>query len=268
MGAVATAVIRSTDQLGQRIDLPAPARRIVSLVPSQTELLFDLGAGAAVVGCTRYCVHPAQRVAGIARVGGTKKFDFAAIDALAPDLIIANREENYADGVARLREKYPVWVSDIVSLADALAMIRAVGTLTGRAEQATSIAAEIETGFAGLTRAPARRVAYFIWRKPWMVVGGGTFIDHIVQRLGWVNVFGGLARYPEVNARALADAAPELLLLSSEPFPFREAHARELLALVPGARVLQVDGEMFSWYGSRLRLAPAYLRSLAQHRSN
>ena len=240
------------------------AQAIVSLVPSQTELLFELGVGERVVGVTKFCVHPASARRTATVVGGTKQVDFEQLDALRPDIIIANKEENTRADIERLAERYPVWLSDISTLPEALAMIRQVGGLVGAAERAEALATAIETSFAALAAVarPLVPTAYLIWRKPWMVAGSGTFIDDMLHRAGFTNAFGHLGRYPEITAEALAAAAPARILLSSEPYPFREKHLAELQALCPAARVQLVDGELFSWYGSRLRLSAAYFEQL------
>ncbi len=257
------AVIEVTDQMGRCVRIEAPARRIISLVPSQSELLFDLGLGPEVVGVTRFCTAPAAAVANVPRIGGTKRFLFERIDALAPDLILGNKEENYPEGIERLAKRYPVWMSDVYDLDDALEMITAIGVLVDRQARATALADEIRQAFTAIKPGVQRRTAYFIWRKPWMVAGSGTFIDHIMARLGLQNVFADLPRYPQVSDEALRAAGPELALLSSEPFPFDDRHVREVRALLPGADVRLVDATYFSWYGSRLRQAPKYLAEFA-----
>ena len=244
--------------------LPYLPQRIVSLVPSQTELLFDLGLGERVVGVTKFCIHPARAVGCVTKVGGTKQFRFDVIDRLQPDLILGNKEENYREGIERLAAQYPVWISDIYTLADALAMINAVGALTGAEAKAMSLTETIYTAFAEVSPGRPVRVAYFIWRNPWMVAGSNTFIDAMLNHCGFTNVFGHLPRYPEVTEAQLREALPDSLLLSSEPYPFAEKHREELQGMCPGAKVRLVDGELFSWYGSRLLHTPPYLRSLVQ----
>ncbi|SDY08492.1 ABC transporter substrate-binding protein [Hymenobacter psychrophilus] len=253
-----------TDQMGRRVAVPFPPQRIVSLVPSQTELLFDLGLGERVVGVTKFCVHPARARQSAAVIGGTKNFDFEKIDALRPDLIIGNKEENYQDGIEQLAARYPIWLSDITTLAESLDMIRRVGLLTGRKEAGDALAAEITASFAALAPTASEPVpaAYFIWRKPYMVAAGGTFIDEMLARAGFRNVFGQLGRYPEITPEQLQDAAPRQILLSSEPYPFAEKHVAEFQQHCPAAQIRIVDGELFSWYGSRLRLTAAYLKAL------
>ncbi|WP_242583055.1 ABC transporter substrate-binding protein [Hymenobacter telluris] len=252
-----------TDQMGRRVAVPFPPQRIVSLVPSQTELLFELGLGARVVGVTKFCIHPAEARKTATIIGGTKNFDFEKINTLKPDLILGNKEENYQAGIEQLAENYPVWLSDIATLPDALDMIRRVGLITGRKERADALAEEIDTSFRALpTPAASVAAAYFIWRKPYMVAASGTFIDDLLQRAGFRNVFGSLGRYPAVTPEQLAAAAPQQILLSSEPYPFSEKHIAEFQAICPTAEVRIVDGELFSWYGSRLQHSAAYLQGL------
>ncbi|MCC2547822.1 helical backbone metal receptor [Hymenobacter sp. BT175] len=252
-----------TDQMNRRVAVPFPPRRIVSLVPSQTELLYDLGLGEQVVGVTKFCIHPAEARKSAAVVGGTKNFNFDTIDALRPDLIIGNKEENYQAGIEQLAGKYPVWMSDIATLAESVDMIRRVGLVTGRKDAADTLAAAISSSFSVLEAGPALgTAAYFIWRKPYMVAATGTFIDDLLTRAGFTNAFAGLSRYPEVTAEQLALVQPRHILLSSEPYPFAEKHLAEFREICPQATVHIVDGELFSWYGSRLRHSAAYLAQL------
>ncbi|HOY05068.1 MAG TPA: cobalamin-binding protein [Saprospiraceae bacterium] len=241
-------------------------RRIVSLVPSQTELLAYLGLQEEVVGITKFCVHPAEWFQNKQRVGGTKTVNFEKTAALQPDLILANKEENERTQIEELQKHFPVWISDILTLEDALDMIRQVGGMTGKTEPAQALAVEIVRRFEGLKKEPFKtvRAAYLIWRKPYMVAARNTFVDEMMQWAGFVNVFAGLQRYPEISADALVAAAPEVVLLSSEPYPFAEKHLHAIRELCPAASVLLVDGEMFSWYGSRLLQAPAYFQALRQ----
>ncbi|OUJ73251.1 ABC transporter substrate-binding protein [Hymenobacter crusticola] len=252
-----------TDQLGRRVVVPFPPQRIVSLVPSQTELLFDLGLAARVVGVTKFCIHPSQARQQATVVGGTKNFDFEKIAALRPDLILGNKEENYQQGIEQLAEKYPVWLSDISTLEEALRMIRQVGMLTGTQAKAEALATVISGSFTNLapTALPVS-VAYFIWRKPYMVAANGTFIDDMLRRAGFINVFAKQSRYPEVTREQLAAAAPQAIFLSSEPYPFKEKHVAEFDEICPDATIRVVDGELFSWYGSRLQHSEAYFREL------
>ncbi len=215
-----------------------------------------------MVGVTKFCIHPKAAVSDVAKVGGTKQFRFEVIAQLQPDLVLGNKEENYREGIERLAAQYPVWISDIYTLVDALAMIRKVGELVSATDQAASLATTIEIAFANLVPVPPVRVAYFIWRNPWMVAGNHTFIDALLNNCGLTNVFRHLPRYPEVTEAQLQEVQPDCLLLSSEPYPFAQKHREELLQLCPRAKVLLVDGEMFSWYGSRLVQSPPYLTLL------
>ncbi|MCU0352869.1 MAG: helical backbone metal receptor [Cytophagales bacterium] len=237
-------------------------QRIVSLVPSQTELLFDLGVGDRVVGVTKFCVHPAEALKTKTVVGGTKNFRFDVIENLRPDLILANKEENCREGIERLAEKFPVWMSDIYDLPDALAMIRTVGVLTDTQAAADTLARDIESRFAALAPAGGLRVAYLIWQNPLMAVGSRTFVHDMLTRAGYANVFADRPRYPEITPADLHAAAPDCIFLSSEPFPFREKHLTTFARTYSNSRVMRVDGEMFSWYGSRLRQAAGYLERL------
>lgn len=248
------------DQTGHGLRLTAPPRRIVSLVPSQTELLFGLGLGGSVAGVTRYCVAPEEGVRRCRIVGGTKKVDLEAVDALRPELILGNREENTRADIAALRERYPVWTSDVADLDDALGMIAAVGEMTGRRAEAGTMAARIRERFDALETFPELRSAYLIWKRPLMAAAAGSFIDAMLRRGGFANLFAERRRYPEVVEEELEGA--ELLLLSSEPYPFGEKDAQAFRRARPGRRTLLVDGSLFSWYGSRLLRVPDYLRRL------
>ncbi len=255
---------RFIDQMGRTVVVPQQPQRIISLVPSQTELLFDLGLEGAVVGRTRFCIHPAAQVADVPVVGGTKQFRFDVIDRLQPDLILGNKEENYREGIERLAAAYPVWMSDIATLSDALAMIRSVGQLVGRTTQAEALALAIAQQFAWLPTMPTPlRVGYVIWQRPLMVAGHGTFIHDLLTRCGLINAFAAVdsSRYPVVDPEQIRAAQVDLILLSTEPFPFTERHCQAFDAEF-GAPTMLVDGEMFSWYGSRLLLAAGYLRDL------
>jgi len=258
-----------TDQLHRNIEIPAwPPRRIVSLVPSQTELLADLGLENEVVGITKFCVHPKKWFREKARVGGTKTLNFEKINALSPDLIIGNKEENERAQIEALAEHFPVWLSDVRTLAQAYDMMARVGELVGKAAEAQYLVEKIKASFAvhrvpsAVNRPPS--VAYFIWRKPYMAAGGDTFVDEMLRVAGFENVFAHKNRYPEISLEELAEAKPEVILLSSEPYPFAEKHFGPLREKCPNARIQLVDGEMFSWYGSRLLHSAAYFQKLRE----
>lgn len=247
--------------MGFKVTLSTPPKRIVSLVPSQTEFLHSLQLDEQVCGITKFCIHPEHWFHTKRHVGGTKRFDFDTIDKLNPDLIFGNKEENYLEGIQKLRERYPVWMSDIFILDDALDMMTQIGVLTGRDSLAASIVSQIREDFRRLIPARTIRVLYLIWRKPWMAAGRDTFIHDMLSRNGFENVVQG-SRYPELGDEAIKDLAPDLVLLSSEPFPFKENHISELQSITPRSKISLVDGEMFSWYGSRLLYACNYFRTL------
>lgn len=249
-----------TDQLLRTIDVPFSPQRIISLVPSQTELLFELGLDDRIVGVTKFCIHPAEAVKSKTIVGGTKNFWFDVIDRLKPDLIIGNKEENYEQGIAQLEKQYPVWMSDITDFESALAMIAGVARVTGVPEGGEKLIENIHQAFKSIYGVSRRRVLYLIWH-PWMAVGTNTFIHSMLSRLGLSNVVE-INRYPELTDEAIRQLNPEVVLLSSEPFPFKLIHEEKIRTLLPDAEILYVDGEMFSWYGSRLLKAPAYFNTL------
>lgn len=251
-----------SDQTAAKVSIQQAPARIVSLVPSQTELLFSLGLGEQVVGITRFCRHPETQVGEKIKVGGTKDFDVDKVIALRPDLVLANKEENEREGIEALRKTVPVWTSDVKDLASAMEMLLQVGIITERAAEATALRATIEATFLRFVPVREIRTAYFIWRKPYMTAGRDTFIRDMMQRCGMANVFDNFTRYPVLDAQQLRTAAPELILLSSEPYPFKEHHVAEFQDIFPDARIVLVDGEMFSWYGSRLLHAIAYFKSL------
>lgn len=251
-----------TDMIGNEVIIPYPPRRIISLVPSQTELLFDLGLDKEVVGITKFCVHPNEWFRNKKRIGGTKTVHIDIVKELQPDLIIANKEENTKEQIEELAALYPTWVSDIQTIEEGLKMIHAIGELTGTAEKAVYIADQISLEFAQLSKAAQKRVAYFIWRKPWMCAGGDTFISDMIKKAGWENALADQQRYPEVQLEDLVNKNIDLILLSSEPYPFNETHIAEIQAILPTTKILLVDGEMFSWYGSRMKLAATYIAGL------
>jgi ABC-type Fe3+-hydroxamate transport system substrate-binding protein len=253
-------IITVKDQMGNQVEIPYPPQRIVSLVPSQTELLHFLEIDNEVIGITRYCTRPANWQATKTIVGGTKNFDVEKISSLEPDLIIGNKEENYKSGIDWLSERFPVWMSDIVTIPDALEMIRGVGMICQRANSANELVGRIEISLASVQPVTTRSAVYLIWRKPWMAAGRETFIDEMLRLNGLRNLCEG--RYPELSREALMQLNPEIILLSSEPYPFQEKHLEEIRSILPKAQIMLVDGEMFSWYGSRLLYAADYFKTL------
>ena len=245
-------------------------RRIVSLVPSLTEALFELGLGPRVVGATDWCVHPAAAVADLPRVGGTKNPSLARVLELRPDLVIANQEENRERDVARLRAAgVEVWVTYPRTVADGVAVVRELAALGAPRERAEPLIASLETALAhARSTAPARRTRVFcaIWKRQWMAVGADTYADDLIALCGGENVFGvGTAgsarerRYPIVDEAQIAAAQPEVILLPDEPYAFGARDVAELTALATPAsaagRIHCLDGTLISWYGPRIARA-------------
>ena len=210
---------------------------------------------------TKFCIHPADISKEKTVVGGTKNFRFDLIDELKPDLIIGNKEENYQEGIIQLAQKYPVWMSDIYNLKDALGMMAQLAAIcqveTAGAEMISKIRRDIDS----LPVFEPMRALYLIWRKPYMAVGEDTFINELMKLAGFQNVVEA-SRYPELTESEIRELNPEVILLSSEPYPFAAKHKIELEGELPGIRVTLVDGELFSWYGSRLLELSKYLQTL------
>lgn len=253
------------DQLRRSITINKPLNRIVSLVPSQTELLVDLGLKAQLVGLTKFCVHPQNLRKVKTVVGGTKQVHFDKIEALRPDIILCNKEENTKEMVERLEKIAPVWVSDIQTMEDCWEMILAFGELFDKDQHATEISQNLQTEWNSfkefIKEKPIIKVGYLIWKNPWMAAGSSTFINTLLDINHFENIFSHREeRYPEVTTKELK--AAELILLSSEPYPFKRKHLTELQQQLGNKQVMLVDGEYFSWYGSRLKKAFSYFRTL------
>lgn len=253
-----------TDQIGTRLAIDRTPQRIVSLVPSQTELLVDLGLEDHIVGVTKFCVHPRHLRGEKEVVGGTKQVDIAKITALQPDIILCNKEENTKEIVERLQAITSVHTSDIITVQESLELILQYGVIFKKEKEAQQLATAItkeRTDFLKeMKKSIQNSVGYFIWKEPMMVAGGDTFINTLLEEAGFTNAFTSVeGRYPEVQAKQLIDL--DYIFLSSEPFPFKEEHIA-LFKKNTTARVVLVDGEYFSWYGSRLLNAYAYFRDL------
>ena len=251
-----------TDQLGNTIHLDSFPKRIISLVPSQSELLWDLGLRDELCGITKFCVHPKFMYDTINRVGGTKTLNLDLIKSLKPDLIIGNKEENEQLQIKELQKYYPVWMSDIVNLKDSLKMIELLGDLTNTVEKAKQIKNGIESSFLSLKQKP-KSVLYLIWKNPYMAAGKATFIGDMLAKMGLVNVVKDpTGRYPEITLEEIKTLKPDYIFLSSEPFPFNENHSIDFKKELPNSKPMVVDGELFSWYGSRLLKSAEYFNSL------
>lgn len=262
------------DQLNRKIYLEKIPSRIISVVPSITELLFDLGLRDEVVGITKFCVHPEEWFRTKQRVGGTKQLKIDLIKSLQPDLIVANKEENTQSDIDALAAFTQVYISDIKSVDDALKMISDVGALVGKKLEAEKLIEEIKIAFVkGNENArqgtdtmhcvpTTKRALYLIWREPFMLAGGDTFISEMMSKAGFENAASHLSRYPEMSVEQILNLNSEILFLSSEPFPFMQKHIDEMQKIFPDKKIILADGQMFSWYGSRMKLAPAYFRQL------
>lgn len=250
------------DQLGRNVIVNHPPKRIVSLVPSITELLYDLGLFENIVGRTKFCIHPKEPLKAIAKIGGTKNVNFDRVAALQPDLIIANKEENQQEQIEQLSQHFPVWISDISTFSEAMDMINSLGSIFDKAVVAKFIIAQSTNQLKVLTPKNSRKAAYLIWKKPYMTIGNDTYIHDMLKHCGFENVFGEQTRYPIFTLAELKARQPDILLLSSEPFPFKQQHINELKIEFPNTIIELVDGEAFSWYGTRFLKTFDYLVSL------
>lgn len=259
-----------TDQIGQEHCLEQTPKRIVSLVPSQTELLYDLGLENSIVGITKFCVHPYHFKSTKKIIGGTKKVHVEKIRLLEPDIIIANKEENTPEMVEQLKTICPVWVTDVKDVSDNIKMIQDFGQLFNVRTEAQKWMDKLE--FAArdfnqfMQNIPRRKAAYFIWKDPHMVAGSDTYINALLQLNHLDNMYASKpGRYPEVEIKKMRlEGDPEVVFLSSEPYPFKDEDAFEIGRFTHHAKTVFVDGEMFSWFGSRLLKAFAYFKKLQE----
>jgi ABC-type Fe3+-hydroxamate transport system substrate-binding protein len=241
-------------------------QRIVSLVPSQTELLHYFGLEIETIGITKFCIHPKEWFSTKTRVGGTKNINIQLIKKLQPDLIIANKEENVKEQMEELAKNFTVLVTDVNNINDGLQMIKIIGKITGKEKVADDLVTAVQNQFAKII-IPEKIIstAYLIWKDPYMTIGDDTFINDVIKKCGLQNIFADKKRYPEVNIADLPIANCQLLLLSSEPYPFKQKHIDELQQQLPNTKIILVDGEMFSWYGCRMLLMPEYLNRLIEN---
>ena len=244
------------------INTPSP-KRIISLVPSITELLFYLGLEKNIVGITKFCVRPKDLILTKTKIGGTKNININKIISLKPDLIIANKEENVEVQVKALAEDFTILLTDVNDLPGALNMINDIGQLTNKIPESTYLINTIKNIFGQITISTNKiNTAYLIWKNPYMTVGGDTYINDMLNQCGLQNIFADKNRYPEIEIDELKSMKCKLLLLSTEPFPFKQQHIEELKIELPDTLIILVDGEMFSWYGSRLLFAADYFKVL------
>jgi len=255
------------DQLGREIVLKSTPKRIVSLVPSQTELLCDLALENELVGITKFCVHPFHLNSTKTLVGGTKKVDFDKIKSLKPDFILCNKEENSYELLPELEKIAPTYFSDVNTIQDAIDLILRLGSIFNRRIESDNLAHKIEfklNDFKQFVKGkPIRKVAYFIWAKPWMVVGNDTYINEMLSLNKFENIYANMSRYPKVEINKIRhEGDPDVVILSSEPFPFKDEHAMEIASYTNRSITVFGDGEMFSWFGSRMLLAFDYFKEL------
>jgi ABC-type Fe3+-hydroxamate transport system substrate-binding protein len=256
--------MKVTDQIGRELEFHRVPKRIISVVPSQTEYLYDLGLSEHIVGQTIFCVHPEYAFKAAIKVGGTKRLHIEKILELKPDIVIANKEENEKEQIETLQKELPVWTSDIKTLDDALNMMLQLGAILDKNKKAIEITDRIRQGFNTIeTIATPKKALYLIWRQPWMGVGMDTFVHHMLGYYGLQNaVQVPGSRYPEFTVEEMVNLDPDVVLLSSEPYPFKQEHISELETLLPRARIELVDGELFSWYGSRLLKSVDYFHKI------
>lgn len=248
-----------SDQIGRTVRLDNYPGRIVSIVPSQTEYLFDLGLDNKVVGITKFCIHPDEWYRSKKRVGGTKQLNIEEIRSLQPDLIIGNKEENSIQDILELEKIAPVWMSDIYSIKDALDMMLELGKIVDKVEVSEEMVEQIKKGFISLKKTEVERTfLYFIWKDPDYLAGADTFIHAVLEAAGFVNHCRE-SRYPEWHPRF---GEPDVVFLSSEPYPFKAEHIDLFKERFPGSEIYMIDGEMCSWYGSRMLQAIDYLKNL------
>jgi ABC-type Fe3+-hydroxamate transport system substrate-binding protein len=258
------------DALGQSHEA-APDARIVSLVPSITELLCDLGLAGQLVGRTGFCIHPAGQVAGIAKVGGTKDVNLDKIRRLAPTHVVVNIDENQKTTYEALAEFVPhIIVTHPMGPRDNPPLVRLLGGIFGKSEQAEAWCAQFERAYADLqtfSKGPVNTILYVIWQDPWMTISPDTYIARMLAEIGWaVPVFDDAARYPRFAWTPELVARIDGVLLSTEPYRFTEAHADALEQQI-GKPVHLIDGEMMSWYGTRALAGLHYIGEIARRRS-
>lgn len=235
--------------------------KVISLVPSITEALFDLGLTEnEIVGRTKFCIHPEEKVKNVEIIGGTKNLNLEKIRALQPDLILANKEENVKEQVESLSEDFKVIVYNTETIEDNYYLVKNLGLLFNKEERAQTYNLKVyEVLHQAKLKSPVK-VAYLIWKNPYMTVGSDTFIHSILSEIGFVNIFKNRTRYPEILVEDLVEA--EVIMLSSEPFPFKEKHISELKEFYPEKKIIIVDGEAFSWYGTHIAKCENYFKEL------
>jgi len=235
--------------------------KVISLVPSITEALFDLGLTEnEVIGRTKFCIHPEEKVKNVAVIGGTKNINIEKIKDLQPDIILANKEENIKEQVEALMGDFNVVVTNVETIEDNYYLLKNLGLLFNKEEKAQQFNLKTYEVLSQAKIDSPIKVAYLIWKNPYMTIGSDTFIHRILSEIGFENIFKNKTRYPIIETEDLAEA--EIIMLSSEPFPFKEKHIKELKAFYPNKKIMIVDGEAFSWYGTHIAKCENYFKEL------
>ena len=254
--------MKIVDQLGRSLELPETPLKVISLVPSITEMLYALGVEP--VAQTIFCIHPADKFKDAAKIGGTKKLKISEILDLNPDLVIANKEENLKEEIEPIAQKVPTYISDIGTISEAERMIEDIGLILDCENKASALIKSIRNNRQDRAGFEPRSYLYLIWREPYFVTGSDTFITDMLNEVGLVNAFNE-DRYKEISMEDMRRIEPDYVFLSSEPYPFKIIHVNELQPMLPDSKVVLIDGEMVSWYGSRI---PDGLKYLKEFRAN
>lgn len=240
----------------------APPRRIISLVPSLTELLYYLGLGKYIIGITRFCVLPEMKIPKPIIIGGTKNPNIDRIRQLNPDFIIASKEENRYSDIQEMHEDTSVWVTDIATIDDNIEVVKSLLAQFNIKPDYNNIVKEFKNLYTPKTSFASKRILYLIWKDPYMTVGGDTFIHEMIEHAGFESVSSSFERYPVLSKEEIIALHPDYIFLSTEPYPFKQHHIQEFATIFPKTKIILVDGQMFSWYGIRPLFAKEYFVTL------
>ncbi len=253
-------MIRVIDQTGFQLSFNKPPQKIISLVPSISETFAHVGLQKSLVGITKFCIHPHELYTGVKKIGGTKNPKVHQMKLLQPDFIIANKEENKEEDITILREMTQVYVSDISTINHLIAFFNDMEAIFQNGNFACLIP-HLEK-IASFEETMKLNVCYLIWKNPWMTVGNDTFIHFMLHKFGFNNIFKNQTRYPIVSLDDIRALKPDVVFLSSEPYPFKKSELQHISQILPECKVVFINGEMCSWYGTRLFQATHYLRGL------
>lgn len=250
------------DDLGRKCIIDKIPQRIISLCPSITETLCDLGLSDKIIACTDYCIHPTEVVKDFDRVGGPKNISKEKITGLSPEIIFAVKEENEPKCIEKISKKIPTYVFDINSINDGIDLIRKIGLIFEVQNKSFFFVDKIQNGYKNLPKINSnKKCLYLVWKDPYIAVGGGTFIGSVLFQINLRNCLrNSEKRYPKININLLNDF--DLLILPSEPYSFSENDIEGLKNIYPVKQIITVDGEMFSWYGTHQLKAISYLQEL------